>query len=75
MNDTTSPLAYSIPGAVRATGLARTRLYALIERGDVAAFKIGRRTMIRADSLQTFLSSLPPARLGLRRRTAAPDAA
>lgn len=75
MSETVTPLAYSIPGAVRATGLARTRLYALIERGDVAAFKIGRRTMIRADSLQAFLATLPPARLGLRRRTPAADAA
>ena len=69
MSDTTNVLAYTIPGAVRASGLARTRLYALIETGEVAAFKAGRRTMIRADSLLAHLNSLPPAVLGAGRRT------
>ena len=75
MSETVTPIAYTIPAAVRASGLARTRLYDLIEKGDVAAFKIGRRTMIRADSLQAFLATLPPARLGQRRRSTAADAA
>jgi glutathione reductase (NADPH) len=30
-------------------------------RRDIAAFKVGRRTMIRADSLRAYLASLPPA--------------
>lgn len=69
MSETTEPLAYTLPRAVQASGLARTRLYDLIEKGDVAAFKAGRRTMIRADSLRSYLASLPPARIGAGRRT------
>ena len=65
------PLAYTIPGAVRASGLARTRVYDLIERGDLAAFKAGRRTMVRAESLAGYIASLPPAVLGARRRRTA----
>ena len=65
------PLAYTIPGAVRASGLARTRVYDLIERGDLAAFKAGRRTMVHAESLRAYLASLPPAVLGAGRRSTA----
>ena len=71
MSDTINVLAYTIPGAVRASGLARTRLYALIETGEVAAFKAGRRTMVSADSLRAYLASLPPAVLGAGRRSTA----
>ncbi len=67
MSETITPLAYSIRGAVRASGLARSRLYDLMEKGDISAFKIGRRTMIRADSLAAFIASLPPARIGTGR--------
>jgi Helix-turn-helix domain len=71
MPETTDPLAYTLPHAVQASGLARTRIYDLIERGDLAAFKAGRRTLIRADSLRSYLASLPPARIGAGRRTSA----
>ena len=33
------PLAYTIPGAVRASGLARTRVYDLIEQYENAIAK------------------------------------
>ncbi len=69
MPETISPLAFTIPGAVRASGLARSRLYDLMEKGEIAAFKAGRRTMIRADSLRDYLASLPPAVMGAGRRT------
>jgi excisionase family DNA binding protein len=61
MSEVVEPLAFTIPSAVRASGLSRTRIYDLLISGDLAAFKVGRRTMIRADSLRAYLASLPPA--------------
>lgn len=54
-------IAFTIPDAVRASGLARTRLYALIGNGEVDAVKAGRRTLVKADSLRAYLDSLPAA--------------
>ncbi len=69
MSETIRPLAYSFRSASRVTDLPRTTLYDLIGRNEIAAFKVGRRTMIRADSLHAYLDSLPPARIGAGRRT------
>ena len=55
------PLAYSIPEAVRATGLGRTSLYELIATGRIEARKAGKRTLIPAESLRAFLAALPHA--------------
>ena len=61
MQEITSPLAYTIPGAVKASGLSRTRLYAMMGEGTIEARKVGRRTLITADSLRACLAALPPA--------------
>lgn len=53
-----TPIAYTIPDAVKASGLARTRIYALIGSGELIALKAGRRTLIRADSLKAYIDSL-----------------
>lgn len=60
MSDDIQPLAFTIPAAIRASGVARTRLYELIADGQVLAVKSGRRTLVRADSLRSYLASLPP---------------
>jgi len=49
------PLAYSIQDAVRATTLSRPRIYQLISQGKLRARKIGRRTLIMAESLQKLI--------------------
>ena len=46
------PLAYSIKGAMAATSLGRARLYQLIKEGKLESRKLGRRTVILADSLR-----------------------
>jgi excisionase family DNA binding protein len=62
MDDTRGDaLAYTIPNACRVLGLGRTRLYAYIAEGKIEARACGGRTLIPADSLRTFLASLPPA--------------
>ena len=54
-----APLAYTVPNACKAAGLGRTTLYELIAAGSVRAMKAGTRTLIEADSLRSYLASLP----------------
>lgn len=49
----------SINEAVRLFGFGRTKLYELIQSGDIEAFKLGRRTLVRTDSVRAFIDSLP----------------
>lgn len=51
-------LSLSIEEARAATGLGRTKLYQLINSGELKARKIGKRTIILKDDLESFLSSL-----------------
>lgn len=49
----------SIGEAVRRFGIGRTRLYSILKEGRVEAFKLGRRTLIRAESVRSYIDSLP----------------
>ena len=48
-------LAYSINDTAKALSLGRTSIYSLIGNGRLEAFKLGRRTLIRADSVRRLL--------------------
>ncbi len=48
-------LAYGIGDAALALGLSRSRLYELIAAGEIAACKVGKRTIIPVTELTTFL--------------------
>jgi excisionase family DNA binding protein len=52
------PIAYTIQEAVKATGISRTRLYEELKAGNLVAKKIGRRTLIPRDSIETWLNDL-----------------
>jgi excisionase family DNA binding protein len=54
-------IAYSPADAAKALGIGRTKLYALIAEAKIEALSIGSRTVIPADSLRAFLSTLAPA--------------
>jgi len=56
------PLAHTITAACRLTGLGRTTIYAALKSGALSARKCGRRTLILAADLETFLDNLPSAR-------------
>lgn len=45
-------LAYSINQTAKALSLGRTSIYALIGDGRLEAFKLGRRTLIKAESVR-----------------------
>lgn len=51
----------TIVQAVHMFGIGRTKLYELIQRGDIEAIKLGRRTLVRAQSARAFIDSLPRA--------------
>jgi excisionase family DNA binding protein len=48
-------LAYSIDDAADALDLSRSRIYELIADGEIAACKVGKRTIIPAAELTAFL--------------------
>jgi excisionase family DNA binding protein len=51
----------TIGEAVRNFGIGRTTLYGLIQNGDIEAFKLGRRTLVRTESVRSFIDRLPRA--------------
>lgn len=52
-------LSYSIDEAAKKSGSGRTVLYEEIRAGRLRAVKRGRRTLILADDLRSWLNSLP----------------
>ena len=62
-----SPVAYSIKGSILASGLTRTAIFEAIRNGSLTARKAGRRTVILAADLRTFLTSLPRVQRGAAR--------
>ncbi|MGQ0527405.1 MAG: helix-turn-helix domain-containing protein [Alphaproteobacteria bacterium] len=51
-------LSLSIEESCRAIGVGRTKLYQLINSGQLRAKKVDKRTFILTEDLQRFLSSL-----------------
>ncbi len=58
-----TPIAVTIPDAVKVSGLSRTVIYEAM-KGPLKAFKCGRRTLINYADLQTYLASLPAYQAG-----------
>lgn len=54
-------LAYQLEEASEKSGIGRTKLYEAIRNGSLKAVKAGRRTLILATDLQSFLERLPRA--------------
>lgn len=59
-----SPIAVTIPDAVKATGMSRTSIYEALKRGDLTARKAGRRTLISFADLEAYLANLPTYQAG-----------
>ncbi|MBY0613383.1 MAG: helix-turn-helix domain-containing protein [Beijerinckiaceae bacterium] len=52
-------MAYSPAEAAKTIGIGRTKLYALISEGHFSPRRIGRRRIILASDLETYLARLP----------------
>lgn len=51
------PLTVRVATAVRITGLSRSRIYELIQSGDLDTIKVGRATLIQFESLRKLTRS------------------
>jgi len=51
------PLTVRISTAVRITGLSRSRIYELIQSGDLETVKVGRATLVRYQSLKSLTAN------------------
>ena len=54
---TNGRLAYSIKETCDLLGLGKTRVYQIINSGDLKVKRIGRRTLVLADSLHSLITS------------------
>jgi excisionase family DNA binding protein len=52
----TEPLALTIPGACRASGLGKTKIYELIESGALESTTVGRRRLVLYPSLKALIN-------------------
>lgn len=52
-------IAYTINEACKAVGVGRTTIYQEISLGRLTAHKVHKRTIIRADDLEAYVSNLP----------------
>lgn len=55
-NTQPEPLTVRIPAAIRMTGIGRSKLYELIQSGDVEIVKIGSSTLIPVESLRQLIN-------------------
>lgn len=58
--DATEPLLLSVSDAVRISGLPRSKMYLLLQRGAIAGVIEGNRRMIRTASLRSYIDGLKP---------------
>ncbi|WP_341896607.1 helix-turn-helix domain-containing protein [Sphingobium sp. YR657] len=55
-NSQPDPLTVRIPDAIRMTGIGRSKLYELIQSGDIEIVKIGSATLIPVESLRQLIN-------------------
>jgi len=72
-----NPLLYPVRDACVVVGISRSGIYRLLNDGTLSAKKIGRRTLVTAESIRLYIDSCPDAevKLGRHRAKAAADAA
>jgi len=63
MDDKVEKMAFSVDEAAMRSGLGRDRIHGYIREGQLNARKAGRRTLITAEALRSFLDNLPTLKL------------
>lgn len=51
-----APLSYNVAGAIAATGLGRSTIFAMLADGRLERVKVGKRTLIPRASLERLLN-------------------
>jgi excisionase family DNA binding protein len=51
------PITVTVDGARKALGIGTTKLYELIADGKLATVKIGRRTLVKTDSIRQLVEA------------------
>lgn len=59
-----SPIAVTIPDAVKLSGMSRSAIYLALQNQSITAKKAGRRTLISFADLQAYIAALPEYRAG-----------
>lgn len=54
--ETVEPLTVRVSAAIRLSGLSRSRIYELIQSGDLQTRKVGRTTLIPYQSLKVLVT-------------------
>jgi len=57
--NTMEKLAYTIPEAIKVTGIGRTTIYSMLQDGRLKGIKNGRRVLITAEALKESIASCP----------------
>jgi excisionase family DNA binding protein len=55
------PLTVTVEGARKALGLGNTKIYELIGAGKLRTVKVGRRMLVRTDSIRELVDTLEAA--------------
>ncbi len=50
------PITVTVEGAKKALGLGHTKIYQLIGTGQLETIKIGRRTLVKTDSIRALVN-------------------
>lgn len=51
------PVTVTVDGAKKALGIGTTKIYELIGEGKLATIKIGRRTLVKTDSIRQLVEA------------------
>jgi excisionase family DNA binding protein len=54
---------YTVKEVAEALGVGRTTVWKALSEGNLSAVKLGHRTLVSADSLRSWIASLPRFRL------------
>lgn len=65
MTEPHAPITVRIPEACRMTGIGRSKLYELIQEGEIDIIKVGSMTLVPVAGLRSFLARQAPEQASL----------
>ena len=62
--NTSLPLMVSVSDAPKVFGVSRSHIYRIAEQGQIDLVKMGRRTMVKTETMLAYINSLKPMTSG-----------